>query len=207
MGDTTKNWVIQVNDSLTKFPDAKSESELWKKRSIYKVAPYVAELNKKAYRPQAVSFGPYHNGHDHLWPMEEHKPRALLQFLRRSGKPLDKYLDSLREVVGALMECYDPLESPWKDDREGFLRLMILDGCFMLEILRTDVQALDDYAANDPIFSSHGKLYIMPFLKRDMLMIENQLPILLLERLVAVETDGKKVGNDDIHNIRKIPLV
>ncbi|KAI4381313.1 hypothetical protein MLD38_007394 [Melastoma candidum] len=193
-GDTD-NWVIQVNQSLTNFPDQTSESKLWDKRSIYKVSPCIADLNNKAYRPQAVSFGPYHHGEDRLSPMEEHKPRALLHFLRRSRKPLEEYLASLREIVGSLMGCYDPLDPHWKGNEESFLRLMILDGCFMLEILRTEAQSLVDYAANDPIFSNHGKLYIMPFLRRDMLMIENQLPISLLERLVAVETDRKK-GKD-----------
>ncbi|KAL1565396.1 UPF0481 protein [Salvia divinorum] len=45
------------------------------------------------------------------------------------------------------------------------------------------------YAENDPIFSNHGKLCIVPYLKRDMLMLENQLPMLVLEKLVAVQKD------------------
>lgn len=73
--------------------------------------------------------------------------------------------------------------------------MMILDGCFMLEILRVattedeDGDNVDDYAPNDPVFSNHGKLYIMPYLKRDMLMLENQLPMLLLTTLVAATKD------------------
>ena len=81
---------------------------------------------------------------------------------------------------------------------------MIIDGCFMLEVLRTaaaDSLLIDqsqhpqqyDYAPNDPIFSNHGKLHLMPYLKRDMLMLENQLPMLLLERLLAIENQEEKV--------------
>ncbi|KAM7496231.1 hypothetical protein LguiA_020645 [Lonicera macranthoides] len=36
-------------------------NEIWSKRCIYEVAPQVTELNKKAYGPQVVSFGPYHH--------------------------------------------------------------------------------------------------------------------------------------------------
>ncbi|KAI3467840.1 hypothetical protein Pfo_024503 [Paulownia fortunei] len=49
----------------------------------------------------------------------------------------------------------------------------------------------EDYAINDdPIFSNHVKLYIVPYLKRNMLMIENQLPKLVLEKLVSFQNDN-----------------
>ncbi|EEF50157.1 UPF0481 protein At3g47200 [Ricinus communis] len=186
------NWVIEVNEKLESI-DNYVEAERWKQRSIYKVPACVTDLNKKAYRPQAVSFGPYHHGEDHLKPMEEHKHRALLHFLKRSNKPIQLFVDSLSEVVQLLKDSYDPLDSYWQQDTSRFLQLMILDGCFLLEILRiaTD-QSLDDYAPNDPVFSNHGKLYIMPYIMRDMLMLQNQLPMLVLDKLVAVESGKEK---------------
>ena len=39
-----------------------------------------------------------------------------------------------------------------------------------------------------PVATKDGVLYVMPFIRRDMLMLENQLPLLVLERLVAVMT-------------------
>uniref|UniRef100_A0A0E0MME2 Uncharacterized protein n=1 Tax=Oryza punctata TaxID=4537 RepID=A0A0E0MME2_ORYPU len=45
------------------------------------------------------------------------------------------------------------------------------------------------YAHNDPVFGRHGALYMVPYVRRDMLIVENQLPLLLLlQKLVAVET-------------------
>uniref|UniRef100_A0A0E0MMD9 Uncharacterized protein n=1 Tax=Oryza punctata TaxID=4537 RepID=A0A0E0MMD9_ORYPU len=44
------------------------------------------------------------------------------------------------------------------------------------------------YAYNDPVFGRHGALYMVPYVRRDMLIVENQLPLLLLQKLVAVET-------------------
>ncbi|KAL3835662.1 hypothetical protein ACJIZ3_010398 [Penstemon smallii] len=58
--------------------------------------------------------------------------------------------------------------------------MMIYDGCFILEILRT---AAGDYAANDHIYLNHE----MPLIKRDMLLLENQVPLRVLEILVVVE--------------------
>lgn len=189
------NWVIEVNEKLEKMMDTDNsmEEERWKKRAIYKIPACVKDLNKKAYRPQAVSFGPYYHGEEHLKPMEEHKHRALLHFLKRANKPLQVFVESLAEVVQVLKDSYHPLDISWQEDTSRFLQLMILDGCFMLEILRIATHALDDYATNDPIFSSHGKLYIIPYIMRDMLMLENQLPLLVLVKLVAVEIGKEEV--------------
>ncbi|KAF8018127.1 hypothetical protein BT93_H3122 [Corymbia citriodora subsp. variegata] len=179
------SWVDQVNESLNCEPT--DEQNYWEKRSIYKVPARVANLNREAYKPQVVSFGPYHHGKDHLRPMEDHKHRVLLHFFRRFGKPLEDLVETLRGSVGDLKACYDGLDPKWEDGAEGtdrFLQLLITDGCFMLEILRHKPQKVNDYAPNDPIFSEHGKLFIFPVIKRDMLLLENQLPMLVLDQLV-----------------------
>ncbi|XP_030513798.1 UPF0481 protein At3g47200-like [Rhodamnia argentea] len=190
------NWIVQVNESLSLELMPSDEQQYWEKRSIYRVPAGITVHNREAYRPQTVSFGPFHHGDDHLRPMEDHKRRVLVHFLRRSGKPLEHFLESLREVAGDLEESYDTLDPKWMEGGgKGvaglFLQLMITDGCFMLEILRTTSQEANDYAPNDPIFSNHGKLYVLPNIRRDMLLLENQLPMLVLDRLVAV-CDGKK---------------
>ncbi|KAK3409571.1 hypothetical protein EUGRSUZ_J01679 [Eucalyptus grandis] len=189
------NWIVQINESLKCMPT--DEQQYWKKRSIYRVPACVTDLNRKAFQPQAVSFGPYHHGKNHLRTMEDHKHRALLHFLRRSGKPLDPFLKSLREVARDLEESYDTLDLEWKEgggdgEANRFLKVMITDGCFMLEILRSATQVVDDYEPDDPILYTHRMLSIMPYIWPDMLMLENQLPMLVLDRLVAIESDGKQ---------------
>ncbi|XP_047969238.1 UPF0481 protein At3g47200-like [Salvia hispanica] len=226
-------WVVDIDNDLENLPNTSAESAHWSKRSIYRIPASVTDVNTRAYKPQIVSFGPYHHGSVHLRAMEEHKRRALLHFLKRSSRPLQAYVDALAPVAQDLKDAYDQLGDKWHNDTAKFLELMIVDGCFMLEILRvacatdaggsgvhqlpppptscighacwpwTRAQApvpsqqapaeraavVRDYAENDPIFSKHGKLYIVPYLKRDMLMLENQLPMLVLEKLVAVQND------------------
>ncbi|KAL2519682.1 Plant protein of unknown function (DUF247) [Abeliophyllum distichum] len=163
--------------------DHATEMELWKKRSIYRIPSQVTDANMEAYKPHVASFGPYHHGEHHLRPMEDHKQRALLHFLRRSGKRVEFYVDALANVLQDLKDAYDQLDIRWQEDERAFLQLMLLDGCFILEIMQTTVppslssHSLDirwqdnDYAPNDPIFSAHGKLHIMPLLRSDMLLI------------------------------------
>ncbi|XP_076911039.1 UPF0481 protein At3g47200-like [Bidens hawaiensis] len=204
------DWVMNVNQELKNMGDSSSEMEQWKKRSIYRVPSCVTDLNKGAYKPQSVSFGPYHYGESNLEPMEENKHRALLHFLKRYKKPFECYVKAVLEVADDLKHAYSSLDQQWHQDTMGFVKMMILDGCFMLEILRTatgeDVDGdnpadgVDDYASNDPIFSNHGKLYIMPYLKRDMLMLENQLPMLLLNTLIAATKDDPKQHDEEFVN-------
>ncbi|KAK1270325.1 UPF0481 protein [Acorus gramineus] len=144
MGD--KSWVVQINEKH-RHSNPSEESQLWKKRSICRVPACIKDLNSKAYKPQVVSFGPYHHGKDQLMLMEEHKQRALLQFLRRCKKPFEDFVKPMEKVAGDLFEAYERLDERWMD-RDRFLQMMILDGCFMLEILRTTGSFSNDYAEN-----------------------------------------------------------
>ncbi|KAL3835762.1 hypothetical protein ACJIZ3_010498 [Penstemon smallii] len=190
-----QQWIIKINNEVNNNNDSDSCAAHWSKRSIYILPPCVTDLNKKAYKPHIVSFGPYHHGDVNLRAMEDHKRRALLHFLKRSRNiPLQSYVDALTPLVQDLKDAYDQLDHiKWNQDK--FLELMIMDGCFILEVMRISVtkNVHDDYAyaINDPIFSNHGKLHIVPYLKRDMLMLENQLPITVLEILNTHLQDNK----------------
>ncbi|MBA0799421.1 hypothetical protein Gohar_009940 [Gossypium harknessii] len=156
-------WVIEVDEKLKTMVD--SEMEHWRKRSIYKAPPNITD----------------------------HKQRALLHFLKRSGKPLRSFVESLAKDLQQLRDCYELLDPRWQDDDHKFMQLMILDGCFMLEISCLDTHTMEDYAETDPIFSNHGQIHIITFIKRDMLMLENQLPMQVLHSLVDVDSNGTKV--------------
>ncbi|CDP05573.1 unnamed protein product [Coffea canephora] len=182
-----RTWIIELDHRVMHEVDIYSENERWKRLSVYRLPASIIKLNRNAYTPQVVSFGPCYHGHANLKPMEEHKDRALLHFLRRSRKPIMVYIECLNIVVDDLRAAYQSLDNHWREDTERFLQLMILDGCFMLEILRIFTRSMEGYAESDPIFSNHGIVYVMPDIMRDMLMIENQLPMLVLHRLVAAE--------------------
>ncbi|EYU25935.1 hypothetical protein MIMGU_mgv1a017769mg [Erythranthe guttata] len=203
MGDP--NWIIAIKDKIENMPDFSQEIEQWKKRSIYKLPPRVIDLDSKSYKPQIVSIGPYHHGEPHLKPMEDHKERALVHFIKRSSVPIEAYLEALNHVVQDLRDAYDALDPKWLNNAPDFLRLMILDGCFILEVLRMGSSGLDaGYAPNDPVFSSHGLLYVLPFLRCDMLLLENQVPLLVLVKLLQVEKKKFQVEPHDEYQMNRL---
>ena len=77
--------------------------------------------------------------------------------------------------------------------------MMIMYGGFLREVMRT-VAAVEekgsilmamDYTHGDPVFSKHGIQHMKPFVQRDMLMVENELPLLVLHRIDAAVEGGK----------------
>ncbi|KAG5520654.1 hypothetical protein RHGRI_033287 [Rhododendron griersonianum] len=195
MGKTLNDWAIKVEDELKLMTTAETaEMQQRNKQSIYKLPKCFTDLNKKAYMPQFVSFGPYHYWDPHLRAMEKHKRRALLHFLKMSPKPLASYIAALAKVAPNLKDSYGSHNYFWERDTDEFLKMMILDGCFMLEVLRTwTSQRTHDYSYSDLIFSEHGKLHVVPYIRRDMMMLENQLPMLLLTTLLAVENEETQI--------------
>ncbi|KAL6660791.1 hypothetical protein ACP70R_001826 [Stipagrostis hirtigluma subsp. patula] len=183
----------QILQGATLTPGA--EMARWKKPSIYRVPEWIkgspsSSSSSRAYRPDVVSLGPIHHGASELRPMEEHKRRLMLHMVRRSGKPLKEYVGAVAEVAGELQNAYDGLGEEWRggSNTDRFVNMMVTDGGFLLEIMTIRAQdILHDYdPTNDPIVGLHGLRFLKPRIRSDMCLVENQLPLLLLQKLEAV---------------------
>ncbi|XP_066341915.1 UPF0481 protein At3g47200-like [Miscanthus floridulus] len=192
--------------------------------SIYRVPDRIKRGNTEAYRPKLVSMGPLHYGEADLMPMEHHKKEAVLQRIKRYGKPV-QYVASIQEVVEELVGEYDNLDEKWRTEgqpvqeavsyrglftagwfgvrekhcswleiydrlqaseqagRDEFVQMMVMDGCFLLESL----ERYFDYPTGNPVFSYHGCLTLYTAIQSDIVVMENQLPLLVLYTLLAVE--------------------
>ncbi|KAG7960439.1 hypothetical protein I3843_10G123800 [Carya illinoinensis] len=135
-----------------------------------------------SYQPSVVSIGPYHHGKPNLKMIEEHKWRYLGSMLSRtetSGKTLSDYLLSIKPLEADAKECYSEtiqLES------DKFLEMIVLDGCFILEIFRK-VNNPQLFEHDDPLATM---AWILPSFYRDFLRLENQIPFFILEKLFEV---------------------
>ncbi|KAL4191868.1 hypothetical protein AMTRI_Chr06g169380 [Amborella trichopoda] len=156
----------------------------WKNHSVYKVPAFMAKMHEGAFTPKLISMGPYHHGNPDLLPMEEHKRRALKHFLKRTGKPRQHYLDALQNVEHKLVACYDWSHVSAPESAE-FLKMMLFDGCFLIELHRsTCYRQTAYYEQNDPIFNNIDAPYAY-HLYNDMIMVENQIPLLVLHTLLG----------------------
>ncbi|CAD6256845.1 unnamed protein product [Miscanthus lutarioriparius] len=185
----------------------------WNRHSIYRVPQFIKDTtSSEAYSPRFVSLGPLHHGEPHLLPMEDHKRRAVLHMVNRSGKPLQDFVAAIDEVADELQAAYNDLDDDkWRGANKGrFVEMMVMDGCFLLEWARTAGIVIGgnfavDYATNDPIFSLRSYIKLWGTMKRDMIAMENQLPLIVLQRLLAVQS-GEFPKAAEINNMVQLLL-
>ncbi|XP_051114148.1 UPF0481 protein At3g47200 [Andrographis paniculata] len=147
--------------------------------SIFKVPQSFIDVNGRCYQPHIVSVGPFHRGDPRLKMIEEHKWRFLGGLLKRTaakGLNLENYLEAVQPLESQARDCYSTAIDLSADE---FVELLVLDGCFVIELFRkfAGVVAFD---ADDPLLSLS---WIYSFFLRDLIRLENQIPLFILQRL------------------------
>lgn len=104
-------------------------------RSIFNVPSHLRQVNEAAYEPQAISIGPYHHGKDHLKTMEVFKLYYLKVILHsRNETSVKRYVMALDYMKEAARRSYsEPLDHIGGDEK--FVEMMLLDGCFIVELV------------------------------------------------------------------------
>ncbi|XP_050291811.1 UPF0481 protein At3g47200-like [Quercus robur] len=177
-------WVISIKEKLRQASQDDA-ARSWAKLCIYRVPHYLREGDDKAYVPQIVSVGPYHHGKKRLRQMDRHKWRALQHVLKRTNHNINLYLDAVKELEERARACYEGPSISSLGSNE-FVEMMVLDGCFVIELFRGAAEGFKQlrYSRNDPIFAMRGSMHSI---QRDMIMLENQLPLFILDRLLGLQ--------------------
>ncbi|KAJ0092625.1 hypothetical protein Patl1_25880 [Pistacia atlantica] len=129
--------------------------------------------------------------------MEDHKMRFLKHFLeRRSEREEDvkKYVEALGALEKEARNHYADRAADIIFDE--FLKMMLLDGCFILELLHRFKEKLRPRTDQE-----RGNLFsglIIKRLGRDLLLVENQLPFCVLQKLFSM-TDRE--GNSSLEDM------
>ncbi|KAB1214775.1 hypothetical protein CJ030_MR5G017518 [Morella rubra] len=120
--------------------------------------------------------------------MDHHKWRALSHALNRDKKhKFEDYLSAVKDIEAEAQHCYEePLPKLKKNE---FAKIMLLDGCFVIELLRGATEGFKElgYLQDDPIFACSGSL--IHSVQRDMIKLENQLPLFVLDKLLGLQLD------------------
>ncbi|PIA27152.1 hypothetical protein AQUCO_08300088v1 [Aquilegia coerulea] len=177
-------WMIFIKDKLDQARQDEAAGS-WAKLSIYRIPKCLREGDDRAYVPQIVSLGPYYYGRKRLKDMDKHKWRSLYQVLKRTNHDIKLYLNSMKELEEKARSCY---EGPIILSSNEFVEMLVLDGCFILELFRGVAVGFKElgYSRNDPVFAMRG---FMHSIQRDMIMLENQVPLFVLDRLLGLQID------------------
>ncbi|EEF33303.1 UPF0481 protein At3g47200 [Ricinus communis] len=159
---------------------------------IFRVPHKLAGVNQNACQPELVSVGPYHKGKPHLHEWEEHKLYFLTRYLLRSPPEASSSSNSYDSLLKLRVHKIGRLEKEARESYLGFqnmsshdfIEMILVDGCFVVELLYHLNHNGDVIDKDDPIFT---RPELIPILIRDLLKLENQIPYFILELLFDPE--------------------
>jgi hypothetical protein len=151
---------------------------------IYRVPERSRKLHRKAYTPRVVSIGPLHHGKENLKAMEDHKIMYLQQFLQQSKVSREGLCNVIKDNEKDLRDCY--AETTGLNNAE-FVTMILLDAVFIIMVLLKlkDRSFVFRNGLSDRIFY---RPLMLPNVVFDMLLLENQLPFFILEKLFELSS-------------------
>ncbi|CAL4996634.1 unnamed protein product [Urochloa decumbens] len=132
--------------------------------------------------PSVVAIGPYHHGLPHLQQMEEVKHAAAHRFCGGSGRSVEEVYKKILSIAGDARRSYDDASPPVAglSDAE-FADMMFVDACFLLWYLNPRRRGEDE----DQLRRGCRFSYRSSNIYKDILRLENQIPLLVLEALMT----------------------
>eukprot|EP01018_Ginkgo_biloba_P015718 Gb_20970 [translate_table: standard] len=188
-------WIIQIKRRIEE-----EEKEL--SISIFNVPKELLATKPEAYIPQAVSIGPYHHWRSELYEMERYKLAAARRAQKRINcRKFDSVAEEVHKHVLQIRSCYHKFLD-YKGETLSWL--MALDASFVLEYLQFYVSK--DMGENmdaelkkmGAVFDPHGRTDSHNAIVRDLMMLENQIPIFLLQKLLEMQFESKDKAEEKL---------
>lgn len=159
-----REWLNYMKENSHRRPGLSSVT-------IFKIPGFLKDTKWEAYVPQRISLGPFHHGTAELIAMDNYKGEALrnmmTRFNRDKGLPggdetfANSAIDAILTVEKDIRGCYEE----FIDCNEITLaRMLCLDGCFILEVLKAlDKRRSQPDRINHPFFwGKHGRCIQYP---------------------------------------------
>ncbi|KAF8031375.1 hypothetical protein BT93_D0540 [Corymbia citriodora subsp. variegata] len=161
-----------------------------KQWSIFRVPEHIREVDEKAYNPRIVSIGPFHRNQPELRAAEPQKLRLYKRLMRQIGNEEHEVglQTAIKKLEGRARGCYS--EEFNYISSEEFVQMMILDGCFIVELMLLYHKSNQHGEhVEEPILATR---WMLPNITRDMLMLENQLPLFVLQEIYKQISFGEE---------------
>ncbi|KAG2604567.1 putative UPF0481 protein At3g02645 [Panicum virgatum] len=188
-------WVVQIRHSLQDdgAGGGDDDDDNGIPVSVFNVPKQLRVHKPEAYTPQFIALGPYHHWRPELYEMERYKLAAARRAQRRlcAGLKLEGLVQQfarLERKVRAHYHRYLDFSG------ETLAWTMVVDGAFLLEFLQIYAAAADDEAGGRALRRVSSRMaHLVDFagrksahnlILRDMLMLENQVPLFLLRKIL-----------------------
>ncbi|CAL1366112.1 unnamed protein product [Linum trigynum] len=159
--------------------------------SIFQVPGYLRIWDPKSYTPPLVGLGPFHHFRPQLWDMTAVKRRFVEQGMRRrfnspEGGGGDDLIENFRtKAVTPLLPAIRAQYDSHLDILDSSLAsLVALDSLFLVELLLLLLGGSGDGDHDE------AAAYCASILMNDAVMLENQIPLFLLEEPISALLQG-----------------
>jgi hypothetical protein len=174
-----------INIPLSDIPSELPAAE-WPECCIYRAPKILRKVNEEAYTPKLISIGPFHHHRKELWDMQMHKLRYFKDFLKRTGKSMEDLLEIIKVDKEKINHCYSEDCILGRDDY--FVKMILLDAIFIIELfLKVKKKKREDEENGQRKIEEEDyilrKIWLANGIYYDLLLLENQLPFFVLEKL------------------------
>jgi hypothetical protein len=191
-------WVIQIRQALEQVQEddaAAAEAPV----CIFNVPKALLASDPDSYTPQEVALGPFHYLRPELYEMERYKLAAARSTQKQlQCRKFQNLVDQLIKLEPRIRACYHK----YLDfNGETLAWMMAVDASFLLKFLgiyamekgkvltkvSSRMSHLVDYGGTK---SAHNAIL------RDMIMLENQIPLLVLRKVLAFQFSSPESADD-----------
>lgn len=201
-------WVVQIRHSLQEDGAGDDDDDNGIPVSVFNVPKQLRVHKPEAYTPQFIALGPYHHWRPELYEMERYKLAAARRAQKRlcAGLKLEGLVQQFARLERRIRAYYHR----YLDfSGETLAWMMVVDGAFLLEFLQIYAAAAGEGESGDGralrrvssrmahLVDFTGRKSAHNLILRDMLMLENQVPLFLLRKILEPQcaSGGDEAGD------------
>ncbi|KAI3761496.1 hypothetical protein L1987_51913 [Smallanthus sonchifolius] len=189
-------WVENMRKSICEHDDEETKTPV----SIFTVPKVLLATDPESYIPQQVALGPFHHWRPEVYDMQRYKLAAA----RRTQKHMNVSFERIVEIMkkddeARIRACYHKFLDMSGD---ALVWMMAVDMAFLLEFLQVysvkeECRHLNKITSGmSHLVDVTGKKLSHVTILRDVVMVENQIPLFLLRTMM--EHQFKKLTNGEV---------
>ncbi|KAI9388585.1 hypothetical protein POPTR_009G085300v4 [Populus trichocarpa] len=189
-------WIINIRRTLEEELENDAEIPV----CIFNVPKALMTSDPDSYTPQEVAIGPYHHWRPELYEMERYKLAAAKRTQKKiQSLKFQHIVDHLSKLELKIRACYHKFLD---FSNETLTWMMAIDASFLLEFL--EIYAIKEGIAITRVSSrsmSHlvdyaGRKSAHNAILRDVAMLENQIPLFVLRKILEVQLSSLELADD-----------
>ncbi|KAG1334046.1 UPF0481 protein [Cocos nucifera] len=187
MSDSESETASELDSDLETPPEVSTAKKWFREKhdyNIYEVPREIYESDKNAYEPKAVCIGPFFHEwryQKHLSSMQFYKTDCVTELMPKKVTR-EKCMTEMKGLEKTVRQKYSKDFSKIKPD--DFARMLMKDGCFLLHLLRRYVRGPESpKGGRKEAKVSNGRMQIWNLVRYDLLLLQNQIPFCVIQRL------------------------